>query len=306
MAKKTVAVLGCTGMLGSMVLDVFSRDRSFKIIATGRNKKEILRFSKKYPKVGFLVLDVETADENTLKKALKGAKWAINCIGIIKPYIHDDNAIEVERAIRVNSLYPHLLAKAATKLKAKVIQIETDCSFSGKKGDYTEDDEHDPTDVYGKTKSLGEAKFPNVYHLRDSIIGPEISAHVSLLDWFLTQPKGAKVNGFANHKWNGVTTLHFARICLGIIKNNLKIPNFQHIIAADKPSKAQMLNYFAKYFDRTDIKITPVKAPKVVDRTLATKNPKENARTWKAAGYKKPPMVGEMIGELALYVGGER
>jgi len=300
--KHKIIILGANGMLGSMVLDVFLKEKDFVVSATLRNQKEIKEAQKKYPKLKIKPLDVEAASINDILRIIRGNNWIINCIGLIKPYIHDDNHEEIERAIKINSLYPHNLAKAALKAKAKIVQIETDCSFSGKRGSYKENDEHDPSDVYGKTKSLGEAKFPNVYHLRDSIIGPEPKAHVSLMDWFLTQPKNAKVNGFSNHKWNGVTTYHFGKICIGIIKSNLKIPNFQHIIAADKPSKAKMLQYFAKYFNREDIKITPVKAPKVIDRTLATTDPKTNQKIWRAAGYKKPLTVEEMIRELAEFL----
>ena len=300
--KQKIAIFGCSGMLGSMVLDVFSKDKTFSLIATARNQKEIDQLKTKYPEVDFESLDVQKASVEDLKNVISGTSWIINAIGIIKPYIHDDNADEIERAILVNSLYPQKLARAAKEIKARVIQIETDCVYSGKKGNYNEDDEHDPLDVYGKTKSLGEAKFENVFHLRDSIIGPEPQAHVSLMDWFLTQPKNATVSGYTNHRWNGVTTFHFAKICLGIIKNNLKIPNFQHVIAADKPSKADMLKFFAKHFNRLDVKITPVKADKVIDRTLSTKNPNENLKIWKAAGYQKPPTVETMIREISQYM----
>ena len=289
-------------MLGSMVLDVFLREDCIDVCATARGPKEADEIQNKYPAVETRMLDVETANSKDILKVIHGSDWVINCIGLIKPYIHDDNIQEVERAIRVNAVYPYDLAKAAEKTKAKVIQIETDCVYSGKKGNYIEDDKHDPTDVYGKTKSSGEVFSPNVYHLRDSIIGPELNGHVSFMDWFINQQKDAAVSGYTNHKWNGVTTYHFAKICLGIIGNNLKLPCLQHVIAADKPSKAKMLEYFSKYFNREDIRINPVKAPVVIDRTLATKDPKTNLRIWEAAGYKKPPTVSEMIKELAEYL----
>ncbi len=287
-------------MLGSMVLDVIAQDTDFSIIATVRDLKETKKL-KKYKNVVFRKLDVEYAATDMLQKALKGAKWVVNCIGIIKPYIHDDNAVEVERAIRVNSLFPHNLATAAKKNKAKVIQIETDCVYSGKKGKYTESDLHDALDVYGKTKSIGEVYFDNMYHLRCSIIGPELAGHLSLLDWFLTQPENAKLNGYQNHLWNGVTTLQFAKLCIGIIKKDIKINHLQHIIPTGKIAKSEMLKSFAKEFNRSDIEITPVNAPKVVDRTLTTENIKINERIWKTAGYKKTPTVKEMIKELAQY-----
>ena len=173
--------------------------------------------------------------------------------------------------------------------------------FSGQKGKYVESDPHDALDVYGKSKSLGEAYFPNMYHLRCSIIGPELTSHLSLLDWFLHQPRGAEVSGYTNHHWNGVTTLHFARLCRGIIKANLKLPHVQHLVPSGLISKADILKAFAKAFDRQDIKIKPAPANVVIDRTLTTNDVKLNQAIWQAAGYPKPPTIEQMIKELAEF-----
>ena len=66
-------------------------------------------------------------------------------------------------------------------------------------------------------------------------------------------------------------------------------------------SKAELLKNFAKEFDRRDIVINDIKAPEVIDRTLATKNIKSNREIWRAAGYNAPPTIQEMIKELAGY-----
>lgn len=285
-------------MLGSMVLDVFSHDEDFKVIATIRSSKE-KSLLKKYQNIEFRELDVEDADLSTLKSALKDTDWIINCIGIIKTYIHDDNAPEVARAVRINALFPYLLASALDN--SKVIQITTDCVYSGKKGGYQESDSHDASDVYGKTKSIGEVYLKNMYNIRCSIIGPELSSHTSLMDWFLNSPKNAKVNGYKNHFWNGVTTLHFAKICIGIIKKDIKIGHLQHVIPADKVSKMQMLKLFAKNFDRADIEILPTSESGAVDRTLKTEKQKINEKIWFSAGYKTIPTIAKMIEELGDY-----
>ncbi|MGH7238750.1 MAG: sugar nucleotide-binding protein, partial [Candidatus Saccharimonadales bacterium] len=217
------------------------------------------------------------------------------------PYIHDDDAQEVERAVRVNTLFPHLLSKAAEKTGAQIIQIATDCVFSGEKGEYTETDAHDALDVYGKTKSLGEAYFGNIHHIRCSIIGPELKSHLSLMDWFLGQPQNAELNGFSNHQWNGLTTLHYAKLCQGIIKSGINLKHIQHVIPGNIISKANLLKVFAKDFNRGDVKINVVEAPKVIDRTLATNNNELNRAIWKAAGYDKPPTIEQMVAELARY-----
>jgi len=207
----------------------------------------------------------------------------INCIGVIKPHCGD-----VENAIRVNSLFPYMLPQES-------IQIATDCVFSCKKGNYVESDIHDATDVYGKTKSLGEA--PHLNNLRCSIIGPETNNHLSLLDWFLNL-KDEYANGFTNHFWNGITTYHFAKICQGIINDKIELPYLQHIVPADVVTKSELLKIIAEVYKK-DIIIRDVEADEDVDRTLSTNNPSLNNLLWQSAGYSEPPTIKQMIQELA-------
>lgn len=249
-------ILGSTGMLGSMVAKTWRRD----FYSTSRER--------------FDALDPDLS-------LLDRFDWTVNCIGLIKP-----NCGDVGKAIRVNALLPHSLPK-------NTLQIATDCVYSGSKGSYTETDEHDALDVYGKTKSLGEA--PNIHSLRCSIIGPEINNHISLLDWFLSQDKA---NGYTNHLWNGITTYHFSLICQAIIEQGIKLPNLQHIVPADVVTKAELLRIIAGAY-KADIEVVDVKAPVAVDRTLSTTNPELNSRIWKAAGYDTPPTIKQMAEELA-------
>ena len=299
MTKQKIAILGCTGMLGSMTLEVLVKDSNFEIIATYRDPYGIKRLVNKYPQVTFCGFDVEKTTLKGISKVIDSANWVINAIGVIKPYIHDDNAHEVRRALYINAQFPYLLAQAANRSRAKVIQIATDCVYSGQKGYYVETDPHDGLDAYGKTKSLGEVYAENVYHLRCSIIGPELKAHNSLLDWFLSNPRGAEVNGFTNHYWNGLTTLHFAKICCGIINNDLKLSHLQHIIPANELSKAALLKSMAKQYLREDITIKAVEVPVSINRTLSTVDEKINSELWRSAGYTSAPTIEEMIEELA-------
>ncbi|MBI4267073.1 MAG: sugar nucleotide-binding protein [Chloroflexi bacterium] len=296
-----VIVLGASGMLGSMVLDYLSRDLDVQLIATARRRDLIHSFESRLDNVEWRRLDAGGSTVKKIVAVLGDAAWAVNAIGVIKPYIHDDNAAEVERAVNVNARFPHLLAHAAEETGCRVLQIATDCVYSGRGGNYTEKDEHDPLDVYGKTKSLGEVYSGSVYHLRCSIIGPEPKGHISLLDWFLGQSRHASVNGYTNHRWNGVTTLHFAKLCQGIIKRRLALPHVQHVIPSGSISKAEMLGCFAREYKRGDITITPTNAKVVIDRTLSTVNDSLNRQLWAAAGYATPPSVPEMVAEMAKY-----
>lgn len=301
MKPTNVVILGASGMLGAMVLDVFAADSNFSLTATIRNKESAKVLQGHYPKVEWRFFDAETVDSSQITAALDGADWVVNCIGVIKPYIHDDNPSEIERAIRINALFPHVLGKIASQQGTQMIQIATDCVYSGSKGKYRESDCHDALDVYGKTKSLGELFRHRVHSLRCSIIGPEPKSYISLLEWFLHQPTNAQVNGFTNHEWNGISTLHFARLCRGIISSSRDLPRMHHITPTGSVSKAEMLHCFASAYDRLDIHITPVEAQTVIDRTLATENETLNCDLWQKAGYLTPPTVPEMIVEMADY-----
>ncbi|MDR3670305.1 MAG: sugar nucleotide-binding protein [Holophaga sp.] len=293
-----VLVLGASGMLGSMVLDFLIRDNDLNVATTLRNQTE-----GAVPRgISCFQLDAERAGTQEVTDLLSGFDWAINAIGVIKTHIHDDQTDEVQRAIRVNSLFPHLLAKASISTGCRVLQIATDCVYAGCQGAYVEKDPHDALDVYGKTKSLGEVMSPGFHNLRCSIVGPEQKDRCSLLEWFLGQPKKGAVTGYLNHFWNGVTTLHFAKICSGIIKQGLPLPGLTHLMPSDTLSKGELLRSFAMAFGREDLAINLCMVDHPVDRSLSTLDPALNRRIWQSAGYHEPPSLDAMIRELASYI----
>lgn len=300
MSKTKVVVIGGSGMLGSMVVDALSRDQSLNVTATVRSEELARRGKTRIATVEWRLLNVTNETESLQGlSALGEAEWYINAVGMTKPYTRDDNPMEIERAVRINALFPHLLARFAGERGGRILQIATDCVYSGKKGHYIESDKRDAFDVYGKTKSLGEVILDNMFSLRCSIVGPEPKVYAFLLEWFRRQPRGAQVSGYTNHLWNGVTTLHFARICLGIIKNNLTLTQVQHIVPCGELTKYDLLKCFAAAFDRNDIMITPMEATAALDRTLATENEPLNVTIWQQAGYTAPPSITQMIDEMA-------
>jgi dTDP-4-dehydrorhamnose reductase len=250
-------ILGSRGMLGSMVKRVLEDAQTINRPA------------------------LDAASLQAYHKVWDGTR-IINCIGLIKPYCND-----VAQAIKVNALFPHTLPPGT-------IQIATDCVYSGAKGSYVETDPHDALDVYGKTKSLGEAE--HLINLRCSIIGPEVKNHISLLDWFLAQE--GEVTGFTNHLWNGITTYHFTKIVKGMLDSNLKFPPLQHIVPADVVTKAQLLQILSDEYNHR-IPINEKPAPQAIDRTLATLDPEMNLKLWQLAGYDEPPTIRQMVKELA-------
>jgi dTDP-4-dehydrorhamnose reductase len=296
---KNVLVLGASGMLGSMVVDVLSQDPEFAVSASVRTPAIRKVFEHRFPRIKWVEFGFCPSPADAAFQILEGQDWIVNAIGITKPLVRDDNAEQVETAIAVNSMLPHQLGRQAAAWGGRVLQIATDCVYSGAKGLYRESDAHDPLDVYGKTKSLGESFQSNVHHLRCSIIGPEPKEFKFLIEWFRRQPRNSQVNGFTNHTWNGVTTLQFAKLCRGIMINDVILPHIQHVVPREPLTKAAMLSVFARVYSRQDIRIQEVEAKSVTDRTLATENAELNDTLWAAAGYHQPPTVTEMIEELA-------
>jgi dTDP-4-dehydrorhamnose reductase len=298
---KSVLVLGGTGMLGSMVADYLSRVPGLCVTATARTPELVNRAERQLAGVSWKVFHASSPDSRGGLESCGRHDWIINAIGITKPLVRDDNPEQIETAILINSLLPHRIAAIAETSGSRVIQIATDCVYSGRKGAYLETDVHDALDVYGKTKSLGECYVSNTHHLRCSIIGPEPKDFKFLLEWFRRQPAAAEVNGFVNHRWNGITTLQFARICRGIVETAPELPHVQHVVPADDISKAELLRVFARNLGRTDVRIRDVQAASVIDRTLATANANLNKELWRAAGYSGPPSMPEMIAEMAAH-----
>jgi dTDP-4-dehydrorhamnose reductase len=292
---KKILILGATGMLGFQVLKTLQELKNFKIYATFKNNKKISVLKNLIEindNVSFIKFNIGLLN----KIKLSEFNYIINCIGIIKPYINEKNQSSILEAIKVNSLFPHQLITSSKKVK--IFQIATDCVFDGKKGNYIETDTHNPIDVYGKTKSLGELKCSNFFNIRCSIIGPEIDSHKSLLDWFRFLPLNSKIKGFKNHYWNGVTTCAFAKVLSGIIKSNLKIPQTIHLIPKNSLNKFNLLKIFKKNFLRSDISISAVNFQDKINRTLNTTYTEINKKLWKSAGYKSIPTIEHLIKEI--------
>lgn len=249
---KKIIILGSTGLLGNALGEYFISKEEYKTLLTYRNKSISYGKNKFYydPLTNF----------NLLKDYLYDTDYVINCIGIIIPFISNK-----KETIRLNSLFPYLLSDLCRSTKTRLIHITTDCVFSGKKGLYTEEDLHDATDFYGKSKSLGEPD--NCMVLRTSIIGREIHKKASLIEWAFSM-HNQEVNGFSNHIWNGITTQQYAKCCDTIISNNLYKESIFHIFS-NIITKYELINLFNSKWN-LNLKINPFETSEHVDRTLST------------------------------------
>lgn len=246
-----VLVLGSTGMLGNAVGKHFLEQEKYETILTYRNEQVSYGKNK-------LFFDVGKSKINDLPEV----DYIINCVGVIKPFIHNDE----EKSVYINSLFPHQLAKHCKEKGIKLLHITTDCVFSGTKGNYRERDQHDCLDFYGKSKSLGEPS-KDCMVIRTSIIGEEIHKDASLISWVKSM-KGKKIKGFTNHLWNGVTTKQYAKICQNVIENSLYTEGLYHV-SSNPVSKFELVKMIDQKFE-LGITVEQMETTESVDRTLST------------------------------------
>lgn len=159
------------------------------------------------PNIPTIIGDV--TDEELVKKVILEGNYdtIINCIGILNHFAEENH----EKAVYLNSYFPHFLVSLTRTMHTKVILMSTDCVFSGDRGGYVENDFPDGTTFYDRSKALGEINDSKNITLRCSIIGPDIKTDgIGLLNWFMKQ-EGC-INGYINALWTGVTTLELAKI----------------------------------------------------------------------------------------------
>ena len=280
-------------MLGNSVVQEFAKFDG-ELIGSARNKKTDDRLASIFP------LDANSSDLPKSLIDLSEDDFVINCVGVIKPYIDENSAASRKNALLINGLFPYVLEALAIERGFKIIQIATDCVFSGIKGNYIETDLHDAVDIYGKSKSVGEVPSANMMNLRASIIGPEVDRSTSLFEWVRNQPRNSKITGYTDHHWNGVTASIFAKVCRGIVESQGFNSGVQHLVPGDSVTKSQLVKKIAAKTNRLDIEIIEGPSGTETDRTLATANAAQNLKLWAAAGYKSIPKIYELVDDIEL------
>ena len=246
---KTILVLGSSGMLGHVVTKYFE-EKSYDVY----NLSHRIKINERTE-----IMDVTNFSE--FDKYLNKLKVdvIVNCIGIL----NEDAENNPDKAILLNSYLPRFLEKKYMNTKVKIIQISTDCVFSGKTGNYTENSFCDGDSIYARTKTLGEINNNKDLTIRTSIIGPDINEDgIGLFHWFMNQKD--TIYGFKNAYWTGVTTIELAKGIEILIKND--VAGLYHFVPNEKISKYNLLNIIAEIFNR-NITIIP-KEDYYVDKSL--------------------------------------
>jgi dTDP-4-dehydrorhamnose reductase len=278
-----VLILGGAGMLGHKICQRF-RQRFDTWTTVQASPKEISAYDLLDPQR--IVGGVDVMNFDSVVRAVADVKphAVINCIGIIKQVKEAKDPII---SLVINSLFPHQLANLCRAGGIRMFHITTDCVFSGRKGNYTEDDVSDAEDLYGRTKFLGEVHAPGCLSLRTSIIGRELNTSNGLIEWFLGN-RGGKVRGYQRVNYTGFTTLALADIIAHLLENHPDLHGLYQV-SSDPISKFDLLNIVNQTYS-LNIKIE-ADQDVVCDRSL------DSSRFRQAAGFK-PPSWPEMIAQM--------
>jgi dTDP-4-dehydrorhamnose reductase len=260
--NKKVLLLGADGMLGSQLWAYLHRS-GIDVTGTVRKTDQTL-FDPLFAKTCHF--GITATDFDAILRLIEkiNPDCIVNCIGVIKHREKLHNTLEM---LEVNSVLPHKIAQICAANNIRLIQISTDCVFSGKKGSYTLLDKPDPIDIYGMTKLLGEiTDHPHVLTLRTSIIGKEQFNKFGLLEWALVQ--GGKINGFKNAIYSGTTTLELSSI---VYTQIMMFPHAYGLynVGGEKISKYELLQLIYEVYELQDVDVHPVYEP-VIDRSLDT------------------------------------
>ena len=270
-----ILILGVTGMLGSAVFRGLASDSRYEVWGTMRDPGGRRFFSEVDHARLIAMTDVLEPDSLVAALHRVNPELVVNCVGLIKqrPAGHDP-----VNAVLLNAVFPHRLARLTALCNSRLIHISTDCVFSGRTGSYKETDISDATDLYGKSKSLGELSgVPHAVTFRTSIIGHELNSCYALIDWFLSQ-RGS-IKGHARAVFSGLPAVEVAHVLRDVVVPRQELAGLYHL-AAKPIAKMELLRLVADVYEK-EITIIP-------DSTVAIDRSLNSERFTRATGYVAP------------------
>jgi dTDP-4-dehydrorhamnose reductase len=267
-----VLILGVTGMLGNAVYTSFASAAQHDVWGTLRRASDRRFFPEADPQRLIDGVDVTNLDSVAAAMNLARPDVVINAVGVIKQLAVANDPLVV---LPINSMFPHRLAALCGLAGARMIQLSSDCVYSGHRGNYAEADLADAEDLYGKSKYIGEVHdLPHVITLRTSGIGRELASHNGLFEWFLSQT--GTVRGFSKAVYSGLPSRELARVIQEFVLPRPELHGLYHV-SSQPISKLDLLTLIAGVYGK-EIAIEPDGAVHI-DRSL------DSRRFTAATGY---------------------
>jgi len=295
-AHKRILILGADGMLGSAATHVLSEGA--EVFAGVRSQEALKSLGIGASHLGVseqnLLAGFDAQNPESVLSLFEAAQpdIVLNAVGIISQTC---DAANYRRMLEVNSVWPHALAQICEQWQARLIHLSTDCVFSGLRGNYTENDMPDATDMYGRSKLLGEiTESAHAITLRTSIIGWQFGSQVSLAGWFASH-RDEPLKGYSAAIFSGLTTKALCEAIRDFVLLREELTGLYQVSARpiDKYSLLQLLAEKMKW----NVDITP-------DDSLKVNKSLDSSRFQEATGWKPPSwdsMLEEMSAEYSRY-----
>ena len=246
--SKRLLITGASGQLGNSVLnqlfgkyDLLSTD----IIHTNRSD------------VPFAILDISNFAK--IKNIL--SEFNPDVIINLAAYTDVDGCeLNQNKAYLLNSKSVEMLSD---NFNGQFIQISTDYVFDGISGPYTENDDTNPINIYGKTKLQAENVLDHSDNdwciLRTNVLFDYYKGtEASFIKWVIDSLKSNKSINVVDDQWNNPTwTLNLAEIIELIIKNNVK--GLYNYGGADYLNRFEFAQIIADIFNLDKTLISPIK-----------------------------------------------
>ncbi|HMD90240.1 MAG TPA: SDR family oxidoreductase [Anaerolineaceae bacterium] len=246
---RRILVTGCSGLLG-LNLALQACDRHTVIGVVQQHSLDGAPFA---------TLRLDLSMPHVLETLLDGTKpdLVINCAALADLDVCEANQ---QLAYRLNAVVPGELAEITAKRDIGLVHISTDAVFDGQRGDYSEEDQPNPINVYARTKLTGEMAVasanPKALIARVNFYGWSLFGKRSLAEWFFNNlSAGNQVNGFTDVFFGPLLVNDLADLLLEMAEKQLQ--GLYHTVSPAYLSKYDFGRLLARQFGLDEHLIQP-------------------------------------------------
>lgn len=265
-------------------------------LAAGRHEVVgVMRGNRALPvpgRVPFKTILADLSQAGEVDRILKEVEpdWIIHCAALTEV---DRCEQHPEEAYRSNAWLPEAFACATARSGARLLHISTDSVFDGLRGDYTEEDEPHPINVYAQSKLEGERRVaqanPEAIVARVNFYGWSWQGRRSLAEFFFHKlADGQPVTGFADIFFSPLLVNDMTEILLKML--NLGLAGLYHVSSCESLSKYEFACLLARNFGFDEHLISPVSYHSV--GLKAPRAPRLSLRSDRLASVLGEPMPG--------------
>ena len=151
----------------------------------------------------------------------------------------------------VNAYATEHIQELAERVNAKMVFISTDSVFDGKYGNYKEEDEVNPINIYSKSKVLAENSIKHYKKsliIRGTFFGLKNSKKESFFSYLLNELKNNKIIKIPKDKIsNGMFVDDFSRIIAEMCKKDMN--GIFHLGTKDSKNNVEFAKHLAKMYN---------------------------------------------------------